>query len=73
MTGSELRTCLADWSISRRQFADALAVSGYAVDPSTISAWNKAVAPYAARLIERWRDNPEQRPGKVEPHIAGIG
>ncbi|HXJ61953.1 MAG TPA: hypothetical protein VNU68_35385 [Verrucomicrobiae bacterium] len=73
MTGPELRSLLAEWSISRRQFADALAFEGYQIDLHTMDRWKARLPATAQRLIERWRDNPAERPGKVAPHISGVG
>lgn len=63
MTGVQLRARLLTWKISRRTVADALAEEGYHAADNSIAKWTTEVPPYAARLIERWTESPETRPG----------
>ena len=69
MTGPDLRTLLAEWNISRRMFADSLALVGYRVEAEHVTRWGERVPATAERLIEDWQANPEKRPAymKREP------
>ena len=70
MTGDQIRATLAEWNTTRREFADALALEGYRVEPQTVGQWKATVPAAVIRIVERWRDNPEQRPGKVIPNVT---
>lgn len=70
MTGSDLRALLADWKISRRLFADALSAAGLTYEVKAIDRWTTNIPNAAVRLIDCWRDHPEERPVKLKQHRA---
>lgn len=62
MTGPDLRALLTSWRVTRSMFADALALGGYYIEPKHVTMWSDRVPVTAVKLIEQWRDHPEQRP-----------
>lgn len=70
MNGPELREHLINWGISRRMLADAVVLDGYYIEPNNVAAWKDNVPPIVVRQIERWRDNPGERPAKPRAHTT---
>jgi hypothetical protein len=60
MTGQELRGLLAEWKISQPAFANALALAGYQVEPSTIRNWS-VVPNGVERIVAKWIATPALR------------